>query len=98
MDRGSDNMETRLLVPELHGYLLSLALVLEQAGNDDLGKRALSVSGFASGPASELYGQAEAFLADLLKRGAPGLSASDVTRLCYVLDGVGGELRRIGGA
>ena len=91
-------METRLLVPELHGYLLSLALVLEQAGNGELAERALSVSRLASGSSSELYGEAEVLLSELFRRGAPGLSASDVTRLRYVLDGVAGELRRIGGA
>jgi hypothetical protein len=91
-------METRLLVPELHGYLLTLALVLEQAGNDELAERSLSVSRFASGSSSELYGEAEVFLSELLKRGAPGLSAPDVTRLRYVLDGIAGEFRRIGGA
>jgi hypothetical protein len=91
-------METLLLVPELHGYLLFLATVLEQAGNGELAKRALFVSKFASGSSSQLYREAQAFLSDLMKRGAPGLSASDITRLRYVLDGVAGELRRIGGA
>jgi hypothetical protein len=81
-------METRLLVPELHGYLLSLATVLEQGGNDELAKRALFASTFASGQGSELYREARAFLSDLMRRGAPGLSTSDVARLRYVLDGI----------
>jgi hypothetical protein len=91
-------METRLLASDLYEYLLSLALSLQQTGNDELAKRALLASKFASGSSSELYGEAQAFLWDLVRLGAPGMSMSETKRLSDVLNGIAAEFRRIGGA
>jgi hypothetical protein len=91
-------METKFPVPDLYRYLLSLASTLDQAGQPDLAKRARFVSDFASGSSSELGEEAQAFLSELLKHGAPGLSTAEVALLREVLDGIAEEFRRIGGA
>jgi hypothetical protein len=91
-------MKTRLQAPDLYGYLVSLASSLERAGNEELAKQALRASDLASRSGSELFGAAEAFLSDLVRSGAPGLSKSEVDRLRYVLNGIAEESEGNGGA
>jgi hypothetical protein len=91
-------MENRLLAPDLHAYLLFLGSLLEKAGSGETAKRALLVSRYASGSSSELYGEARAFLAELLKGGARGLSKLEAAKVREVLKAIDAEFSRIGGA
>lgn len=91
-------MANRLMANDLYSYLLSLAKVLEAAGELDIAARAMFVSKFASGSTSELYGEALALLSELLRQGVPRLSGAETARLRDVVERIEDEFRRIGGA
>ncbi|HEX6274234.1 MAG TPA: hypothetical protein VFZ53_14435, partial [Polyangiaceae bacterium] len=78
-------------------YLVSLASLLEAAGEAEYARQVLHVSKFASGSTTELFGEARLLLPGVLQKSGGKLSELDRARLRDTIAGIEGEFRRIGG-
>ena len=67
-------MDNRLLAADLYRYLLELGELLAAKGEATLAKRVRSLSKFASGSTSELYGESRLELPLVLRDGHGALS------------------------
>jgi hypothetical protein len=91
-------MGKRLVAPELFHYLVALSEVLAKNGDAALSQRVLHVSKFASGSASELYGEALLLLPVVLVEAGEVLPGPDAARLREIISLIKNEFRLIGGA
>jgi hypothetical protein len=90
-------MDKRPLAPELYKYLVSLAPLLDAAGEAECARQVLHVSEFASGSTTELFGEARLLLPGVLQKSGGKLSELERARLRDAIAGIEGEFRRIGG-
>ncbi len=90
-------MPTVFSTDELYAYLVSLASVLEAAGDAEAARQLLHVSKFASGSTSEFYGEARLLLPKVLKQSGARLSQLEHARLRDVIRDIEAAFARIGG-